>query len=192
MGGRPAGVAMRRILDTIYAAAMVGACLSMVGIAALVSVQVGGRILDRALVLIGSAQLGIAVPSLAEIGGFLLIGAAFLALPETLRAAGHVRVIFLLNILGPGPGRLLTVLVLAVALGLAGWATWHAGAQAWDSWAFDSTSFGVIKVPLWIPQGVMTLGLGLFALALADELVQSLFGEPAFRRAERGRAGGDS
>lgn len=182
---------MRRILDTIYAAAMVGACLSMVGIAALVSVQVGGRILDRVLVLFGSAQLGIAVPSLAEIGGFLLVGAAFLALPETLRAAGHVRVIFLLNILGPGPGRLLTVLVLAVALGLAGWATWHAAAQAWDSWAFDSTSFGVVKVPLWIPQGVMTLGLGLFALALADELAQSLFGEPAFRRAERDRAGGD-
>jgi TRAP-type C4-dicarboxylate transport system permease small subunit len=183
---------MRRILDTIYVAAMIGACASMVGIAALVSVQVGGRILDRVLVLFGAEQLGIAVPSLGEIGGFLLVGAAFLALPETLRTAGHVRVTFLLNILGPVPGRLLTVLVLAVALGLAGWATWHAGAQAWDSWVFDSASFGMVKVPLWIPQSVMTLGLGLFTLALADELVQSLFGEPAFRRAERGRARGDS
>jgi TRAP-type C4-dicarboxylate transport system permease small subunit len=183
---------MRKILDTIYAAALVGACLSMVAIAALVSVQVGGRILDWVLVGIGSSRLGIAVPSLAEIGGFLLVGAAFLALPSTLRAAGHVRVMFLLNILGPGAGRLITVLVLGVALGLASWAAWHASLQALDSWSFNTFSFGVVKVPLWIPQTVMSLGLVLFALALADDLVTTLLRhESAFRRAERERAEGN-
>lgn len=180
---------MRRLLDTIYGAAMVGACLSMVAIAGLVSVQVAGRIIDRVRVWLGMDQIGIAVPSLAEIGGFLLVGAAFLALPSTLRAAGHVRVIFLVNVLGPLAGRVLTVLVLAVALGLALWATWHSADQALDSFAFNSLSFGVVRVPLWIPQGVMTLGLGLFALALADDLVAALRGEAAFRRAERERAG---
>lgn len=181
---------MRRILDTIYAGAMLGACLSMVAIAGLVSVQVGGRVLDRALMLMGAEQRGISVPSLAEIGGFLLVGAAFLALPTTLRAARHVRVVLLLNVLGPKLGRLLTALVLGIALALASWASWHAWAQAWDSYAFNSLSFGMVKVPLWAPQGVMALGLGLFALALADELAQAMRGEPTFRLAERERAEG--
>jgi hypothetical protein len=46
-----------------------------------------------------------------------------------------------------------------------------------------------VRVPLWIPQGVMTLGLILFAVALADELVAALRGAtPAFREAEAARS----
>ncbi len=179
---------MRRLLDAIYGAAMVAACLSMLAIAGLVGVQVGGRILDRLLVWAGASPLGIQVPSLAEIAGFLFVGAAFLALPSTLRAGGHVRVTLALKLAGPRVGRVLAGVVLALALALAVFATWHSGAQALDSYAFNTMSFGRVRVPLWIPQSVMTLGLGLFALALADELWQVLRGRtPAFRAAEIGR-----
>jgi TRAP-type C4-dicarboxylate transport system permease small subunit len=88
-----------------------------------------------------------------------------------------------------GPGRLLTVLVLAAALALSGFAAWHAGAQALDSWRFGSVSFGVVPVPLWLPQGVMTLGLAILVLALGDELLAATRGRaPAFRRAEEAGA----
>ena len=46
--------------------------------------------------------IGLQVPSLAEIGGFLFVAAAFLALPATLRAAGHVRVTMLAKALPEG------------------------------------------------------------------------------------------
>ena len=181
---------MRRTLDTIYGAAMVAACAAMVTIAGLVLVQVLGRVLDRALALAGWPALGLQVPSLAEIGGFLFVASTMLALPATLRAGGHVRVTLALKLGGPAVQRWLTLAVLAIALGLAVFATWAIGARALDSFQFGTLSFGMVRVPLWIPQGVMALGLGLFALALADEAVTALRGRPAFRAAEEARGPG--
>lgn len=182
---------MRKALDRLYGAAMVGACVAMVMIAVLVLIQVLGRILDRAATMVGMVPPGITVPSLAEIGGFLFVAATFLALPYTLRAGGHVRVTLLLN---AGPawfGRALTLAALAAAVGLAGFAAWHSILQALDSHQFNSLSFGIVRVPLWIPQGVMSLGLGLFFVALVDELIAALRGQdPAFRHAEKNRQDG--
>ncbi|MCU4653232.1 TRAP transporter small permease [Roseibacterium sp. SDUM158016] len=179
---------MRRALDTLYAAALVASALALVTIAVLVFVQIGGRILDRVILATGGTALGIQVPSLAEIGGFLFVGAAFLALPGTFRAAGHVRVTMLARALPPLLDRGLTVLVLAAALGLASFAAWHSWLQALDSWQFNSVSFGMIPIPLWLPQGVMTVGLAIFAVALLDELLTALRGgTPAFITAERAR-----
>lgn len=179
---------MRRALDLIYAGALALSALALVAIAALVFVQIAGRILDRSLLTLGRHAVGLQVPSLAEIGGFLFVASAFLALPATLRGAGHVRVALLARALPPGPSRALTALVLTAALALAGFAAWHSGLQALDSWRFASVSYGVVRVPLWIPQGAMTLGLGIFALALLDELTLCLRGAtPAFLSAEETR-----
>lgn len=180
---------MRRMLDLIYSSALVASAGALVAIAVLVFAQIAGRILDRFLLAMGREVVGFQVPSLAEIGGFLFVGAAFLALPATLRAAGHVRVTMLAQALPGAAARAVTIVVLAVGLGLAIFAAWHSGVQAQDSWAFNSVSFGMVRVPLWIPQGVMTLGLILFAVALADELVAALRGAtPAFRDAEAARS----
>lgn len=179
---------MRRALDLVYAAALVASALALVTIAVLVFAQIGGRILDRVLVATGGAAIGFQVPSLAEIGGFLFVGAAFLALPATFKAAGHVRVTMLAQALPERAARAVTIVVLAAALALVVFAAWHSGVQAQDSLAFNSVSFGMVRIPLWIPQGVMTLGLGLFALALADDLIIALAGgTPGFRAAEAAR-----
>jgi len=180
---------MRRTLDRVYASALVASAAALVAIAVLVFFQIGGRILDRFLLALGTEALGLQVPSLAEIGGFLFVGAAFLALPATLRSAGHVRVTMLARALPAALARGLTVIVLLAALALACFATWHSGAQVYDSWAFNSVSFGMVRVPLWIPQSVMTSGLALFAVALLDELIAALTGrETAFEAAEGDRS----
>ncbi|NYS23702.1 TRAP transporter small permease [Rhodobacteraceae bacterium 2376] len=178
---------MRRVLDTIYGAALVGACLAMIAIATLVLIQVTGRMLDRGLILLGFSRLGIAVPSLAEIGGFLFVASSSLALPYTLRAAGHVRVTLLLRLVGPAVNRALTVLVLAAGLGLAVFATWHIGLRMLDTYTMGRVSYGLLRIPLWIPQAVMTTGFVIFCLALLDELITALRGDPAFRAEEKRR-----
>jgi hypothetical protein len=44
------------------------------------------------------------------------------------------------------------------------------------------------KFPLWVPQTVMVVGLGLFWVALLDELVTLLRGSvPSFQQAEDGK-----
>ncbi|WP_322894197.1 MULTISPECIES: TRAP transporter small permease [unclassified Yoonia] len=182
---------MRKVLDALYAVALAIACLAMVAIAVLVLVQILGRVLDRALIFAGATPLGFSIPSLSDFGGFLFVASATLALPATLRAGGHVRVSLLLNIGGPVVQRILGILVLMVALGLAGFATWHSGLQVLDSWRFNAVSFGMVQVPLWIPQGVMTLGFGLLLVAVADELVTALRGQvTSFQRAEDQRSAG--
>lgn len=182
---------LRRSLDRLYLTALAGACLAMVAIALLVFVQIVGRLIDRALILSGADPLGLAIPSLTDFGGFLFVAAATLALPSTLRAAGHVRVTLIASVVGPRVNSALTVLVLICALGLAGFAAVYSSAQTWDSWTFNAVSYGMVRVPLWLPQSVMTLGFGLLALALADELFAALRGvTPTFRIAEDARRDG--
>jgi TRAP-type C4-dicarboxylate transport system permease small subunit len=182
---------LRQVLDRIYALSLGAACLAMIAIAVLVFLQILGRIIDRVLNLSGAEPLGLAIPSLSDFGGFLFVAAATLALPATLRAAGHVRVTLALALFGPRVGTVLTVAVLAIALGLAGFAAWHSAVQMWDSLSFNTVSFGMVKVPLWIPQAVMTLGFGLLALAVLDELLTALRGQtPSFRLAEAKRSEG--
>lgn len=178
----------RKVLDLMYGGALVAACLSMVVIGILVGVQILGRILDRVALAAGAQPLGIAVPGLSEIGGFLFVAAATLALPATLRAGGHVRVTLAAGLMRGMVARAMTVFVLGSALVLAVFATWHSGAQAWDAWAFNARSFGMVRTPLWIPQGVMTFGFALLALAVLDELLTVLRGgRAAYQEAEAAR-----
>lgn len=180
---------MRKALDTLYAGALAMACLAMVAIAALVLTQILSRVLDRIIVFAGAAPLGFSIPSLSDFGGFLFVAAATLALPATLRQGGHVRVTLLLQLGGKPLQRFLTLLVLLTAVCLAVFAAWHSGAQAFDSWRFNSVSFGMVRVPLWIPQSVMTVGFSLLVLALIDEMITALRGkDPAFQRAENARS----
>ncbi len=179
---------MRKALDALYGAALVGACLAMVVIATLVFIQVMARVLDRIVVFLGMPRYGFIIPSLAEIGGFLFVAAVFLALPATLRSAGHVRVTLVLRYLGAAGDRVMTVLALLVALGLMAFATWAVTIQTIASYNRGSVSYGIIAIPLWLPQAVMTVGLILFVVALLDELVAILRGgDAAFREAERNR-----
>lgn len=182
---------MRRLLDGIYGTALVAACLAMVVIALMVAAQILGRIADRAALALGAEPWGLAIPGLSEFGGFLFVGAAVLALPSALREGGHVRVTLLSGVLRGALGRVVAALVLAVALALAGWAAWHLGAQALDSWTFNTRSFGMVRTPLWGPQAVLALGFALLAVALLDELVAVLTGRtPAYQAAEASRTTG--
>lgn len=182
---------MRRILDGLYSGALVAACLAMVAIAVLVFVQILGRLLDRVFILAGATPLGLTVPSLSDFGGFLFVAAATLALPATLRAGGHIRVTLVLSVGGPRFGRAMAGVALFAALGLGGFAAYHSALQAWDSWDFNSVSFGMVRVPLWIPQGIMTLGFALLLLAILDELIALLRGQtPAFQQADDAKSEG--
>lgn len=179
---------MRKMLDTLYRAALGGACIAMVVIAGLVFFQVMGRVIDRVAVALGAERIGLSVPSLAEIGGYLFGATAFLALAATLRSGGHVRVTLALRAFGPRGDRVASFLVLAVALGLILFIGWSIFQQTLTTYERGSVSYGIIAIPLWIPQAAMTAGLLVFAIALIDELASVLRGDvPAFRAAELSR-----
>lgn len=176
---------IRRALDALYSGAAVAAAASLVAIAALVSAQVIGRLADAILRALGQPRYGFLIPSLAEIAGFLLVAATFLALASTLRHAVHIRVNLLLQALPERPRRAMLVVALAISAAMVGYATLQAVDLALDSWRFGELSYGIVAVPLVLPKAALAAGLAIFAIALIDDLVAALAGrQPSFETAE--------
>jgi TRAP-type C4-dicarboxylate transport system permease small subunit len=169
---------VRALLDGLYRVSGVVAAIFLALIAALVLIQIVGR------------MLGVLVPSTDDIAGFFLIGTSFLALAHTLKANAHVRVELVLHRLAPGARRMTELAALAIAALIIGYFAYFAIELAWLSWRFGDMSQGIVAIPLWIPQCVMALGLIILAVALVDELVLVLrgrvFAAEAQRLGERG------
>lgn len=164
---------MRRVLDAIYRGAGGAAAAAIFAIFALVAVQVSARLLDGAMRLLGLTPFGFIVPSIAEICGFLLGIASFLALAYTLTVGGHIRVGMFVERLPAIGRRVVEALVGLLASAIAIYATVALARLALKSWTFNDVSYGFIPVPLWIPQGLMTLGLAILAVALVDITVKA-------------------
>ena len=164
---------MRSMLDTAYRAAGWIAALALFIIFALVAVQVLARLLDGTLKLLGQPVVGFIIPSIAEICGFLLAAASFLALAHTLTVGGHIRVGVLIERLPAGVRRIVEGAVGLAAAGLGVYMTVAMARLTWKSWAFNDVSYGFIPVPLALPQAAMTLGLALLTIAILDVTIRA-------------------
>lgn len=162
---------MRRMLDLIYAVSGWTAAACLVLIFSLVSIQVLARLLDGAMRLAGQRAYGLLIPSIAEICGFLLAAASFLALARTLTAGNHIRIGMLVERLPASLRRWVEGLVGCAAFALAIHFTVAMGRLTFKSASFGDVSYGMIPVPLALPQGLMTLGLAILAIAVLDVTV---------------------
>ncbi|HEU4987004.1 MAG TPA: TRAP transporter small permease [Rhizobiaceae bacterium] len=167
---------MRKLLEGLYGCAEVLAMAALVVIALMVGAQVLGRVADTVLVMLGQPPYGFLIPSLAEFAGFFLVAASFLALAGTLRGGVHIRVTVATSHLPPTLRRGAEILVLVIAAALMLFIFWYSARLALDSYSFNEVSYGIIAVPLWIPQAAMAAGAGIFAIALLDDLVCAVRG----------------
>jgi TRAP-type C4-dicarboxylate transport system permease small subunit len=169
---------VRRALDGLYEAAGWLAALSVLGIATIVTAQVALNAAAR----IGGPAWSATIPSYADLAGFALAAATFLALATTLRHGVHIRVNLVVRMLPARIAWAVECVVLAAAAAIAAYATWWSGVVAWESWHYGDTSSGMVAVPLWAPQGFMVAGLAIFTVALADTLVEAIrAGRPVLR-----------
>jgi TRAP-type C4-dicarboxylate transport system permease small subunit len=153
---------MRKAFDLLYAAGLWLAAFSMVAAAVLVIIQIVGRL------------AGFLVPSVPELAGFLLGATIFLALAGTQRVGEHIRVTLVIERLGPVWAWLFEVLYRLIGLPLLVMLCWYMGALAYDSWDFGDRSAGMIGIPYWMPQLMMSIGVLLLCLRFIDELIQLL------------------
>lgn len=177
---------MRIVLQAMYRLSAWVAAGCLLTILGLVTVQVCARLLDWALVVFGGTAVGFLVPSLAEIAGFLLGAATFLALAGTLAAGVHIRVNLVTERLPERARDLLDGIVSFVAAGLSAYAAYALSGFAWRSYQYNDVSYGMVQVPLALPQAVMAFGLIVLTLALLDDAYQSF----AHRRRPAGAEGG--
>jgi TRAP-type C4-dicarboxylate transport system permease small subunit len=176
---------MRRILDTLFRTSLWLSALCLAIIAAMVGLQLAGRIVDGLLKIVGLAPYGFVILSLSEIAGYLLAAASFLALAGTLKAGAHIRVTMFLAMFSEEKRRLFELWAFGAAAAFAAYMTWNIGRFAWVSFRFNEVSSGLIPVPLAIPQTAMTAGILILTIALVDEfLIVLRRGRPSFRGSE--------
>ncbi|TCT05124.1 TRAP transporter small permease [Aquabacter spiritensis] len=176
---------MRTLLDRLYGTALflAAACLALIAI--LVGAQVLGRVYDMILKLFGHPAYGFIVEGLPEIAGYLLAGASLLALAGTFKSGAHIRVLMLLQAVPAGGRKAFEVLAHVIGLGLSGFATWSLLALTLESIRYKEVSYGLVPVPLALPQAVMTLGLAILTIAFLDELLHVLrTGRPSYSVSE--------
>lgn len=176
---------MRGILDSIYSAALWLAALCLLAIAVLVGLQVGGRMLDAVLGMMGAPKIGFVILSLSEIAGYLLAAASFLALGATLQKGVHIRVTMFLGMMSESVRRSFELGVLAFGAIAATYAMVWTGALAYGSWVFNEVSSGLVPVQLVYPQAAIAAGLLILAISFVDQFTITLrTGRPSFRASE--------
>jgi TRAP-type C4-dicarboxylate transport system permease small subunit len=176
---------MRSFLDALYRWSLYLSALCLAAIAAMVGVQLAGRLIDGALHILGLPALGLVVLSLVEICGYLLAAASFLALAPTLKAGAHIRVTMVLSALSEPARRYVEVWAFGASAVASAYLTYHLANFARVSFLFNEVSSGVVRVPLGYPQAAMALGALILTIALIDETWTVIArGRPTFRTTE--------
>lgn len=170
--------ATRRALDLFYNACGVLAGLSLIAITACVMLQIVAR------------PIGWVFTWTTEYAGYAMASLSFLGLAYTFNTGGQIRVGMLMNVLPSLGKRWLDGFCLVMALGVMGYFTWHSAVMTWQSHIFNDVGQGVVPVPLWIPQTVMTFGLFAQVVAIADNLAcLVLYGSTLFKDDEAAAVG---
>lgn len=128
---------------------------------------------------IAARNLGYVVRGLDEFAMYFMAASYFLMLAPALRRGSHIRVGIVIDRLRGTTRRAFEILCLVTGSALAVYFAWWWALMTWDSYDFGDVSQGVVPIPLWIPQGVMGLGLAALAVALLDDLAAVLRGRPA-------------
>ena len=138
-------------------------------------------------------EAGVLIRGADDIVSWLCAASAFLALGHTFRQGELVRVGLWLDMLGERARWWMEVFSLSVTLAFVGYMAWAVTHFVYESWRFNEVAQGLIKIPIWVPQMSFVLGIIIFFIAIADELVAVLGGsKPAYRIAEEERtAAGD-
>ena len=167
---------MRRLLDALYrsSGAAAACCLAAVGVVMLA--QVAGR------------EAGVLLRGADDVTAWLCAASGFLALAHTFRRGELVRMMLVADRLQPRMRARLEICALLIATLFAGFMVWSVTRFVYESWVFKEVAQGLLKVPIWIPQLSFVIGVWIFFIAVADELVAVLRGNlPAYRIAEEER-----
>ncbi len=165
------------LLDRIAVVSGVGAGISLAAIALINAAQIISRL------------VGQQIPAADDFAAWTMAASAFLALPYALRRGDHIRVTLLLQFLPKAAERAMELLATAVGLGVASWAAYNAVIFVWGSYSYNEVAQGMLRVPLWIPQLAMPIGLVLLAVMLLDRLIRCLQGREPAEAAQAGEDG---
>jgi len=114
-----------------------------------------------------------------DIATFSMVGLAFLGLPSVYRAGMHIRVETVIARVPEAFQKWMNIFCVTLAIAICLVLSYFSAVLVLDSWRYGDTSYGLLSIPLWIPQLPIPVGLILLSLALLDDLVQLAHDLPA-------------
>ena len=121
-----------------------------------------------------SRLLGLYVPGLTEIAGYLMGAANCLALSYAFRGKAHIQVTLFIEKMGLKKQRFCSLFALLLTAAITIYLAYYMTRLTYFSWDFDELSDGSIAFPLWIPQAVVALGTVLFAISVVHSCIEFL------------------
>ncbi len=163
---------MRLFLDWLYRISGALAALCILTIGVVVILQVTLNIVSRLRIF----ETSLTIPSYADISGYLLASASFLALAYALTRGGHIRVTLVLSLAGPRLRLIADLFSLALCGLISAAAVYFMANLTYESYRFGDKSPGILAIPIWIAQLPLTAGLAILTIAFADLFMRTLIG----------------
>ncbi|NIY75328.1 TRAP transporter small permease [Thalassospira sp. HF15] len=154
---------LRHVLDTVYKISGAAAALAIAAIAGSILVQLACRF------------AGVTFDA-TELAGFFMATATFLGLAHTFKSGGHVRITLTFDRLKGRPRRIIEVFNCLVAGSAVLFLSCYLIDLVGMSYEYHDISPGLLAVPFWIPQLMVSSGVVIFAIAILDELILILCG----------------
>jgi TRAP-type C4-dicarboxylate transport system permease small subunit len=111
-----------------------------------------------------------------EASVFLLVGATFLCSAFVQALRGHVGIEFLGGVLPPWANRIRLALVDLACAAFCAFFAWKSWTLLHEAWVDGQTTSSSWAPPLWIPYGLMSLGMSLLTLQLLLQFTARLNG----------------
>jgi TRAP-type C4-dicarboxylate transport system permease small subunit len=167
---------MRRLLNVLYSANAWAAAFFLAAIFAIILAQIVLDLADRLASRFLGESFGLMIPSYAEFASYLMAASMFLGFACALNHGTHVRVTLAIRLLPPAIRRTTEFAATAIATGASSFFAWRATVMVYESWLYEDQSYGLIVIPMWVPQAPMAIGLTVLSIAFIDRLVGVLAG----------------
>ena len=105
-----------------------------------------------------------------EYSTYLLLGMTFIGLAYAQRQGSHIRVELLIGYLSPSARHQLEILTHWLGLFFVVFATWQMMSFNYQEYVNDTRNWGLLATPQWIPELAVSLGYGLFAVAILADI----------------------
>jgi TRAP-type C4-dicarboxylate transport system permease small subunit len=152
-------------LEWLYNSCEKLAAFSLILVALIILAQIIGRL------------FGFIVPSAEDFAGYFMGASTFLAMANTLKKGGHIRVTMVISNLPKNIARIVEVFCTALGAILTGYFAWFMIQMVKESYDFKEVSQGHLAIPLWIPQITLAIGLVVLCIAFIEEFWRAVKGE---------------
>lgn len=164
--GAPVLGSLSRALAFANRTILVAACIALLAAAVILSYSVAARF-----------AFGATAYWQDEMSVFLLVGATFMTAAYVQGRRGHVAIDALAHMLPPAANRVRQLVADLLSFAFCAFFSWKSYVLLQEAWAEGLVTSTTWAPPLWIPYGVMAVGMTLLSLQLLLQVAEALAGE---------------